>query len=318
MPLRRALASVLLATSGCTLISLDSLQGGSGAASAGGDGPGGSGQGGAPVNGGGPQGGSGDGGSISQGGDPSSGGGPTFTYQDCVLADGPALYFEMTGEATEPNLGSLGGQLASFGSHGPAAALAEGSDGAATFGPAAATDYAEISGASALFGGFKPFSIELWMKVPAPLDTRDLFRFANGADRLTLEVVERQVVDGDDGFRFRIRDTAGNERGVTYFLDLQDPVDQVHHVVGVYRQTAATMFDGSGAADDMVLYLDGSPILLDAAGDEIPMPTITAAVQLGMGFAGALDEVAVYDRELSAEDVARHYAIGSGEMPCVP
>jgi hypothetical protein len=318
MPPRRALVFVLLATSGCTLISLDSLQDGSGATSAGGAGSGGSAEGGAGNQAGGPLGGSSEGGSTSQGGNPGVGGGPPLSYEDCILADDPAIYLKMTGDAAEPNLGSLGGQATSVGVFGPAAPLVDGSDGGATFGTAAASDYAGYPGASALFGGFEPFTIELWMSVPTLLDTRDLFRFANAADRLTLEVVERQVADGDDAFRFRIRNSAAAERGVTFFLNLQDPAGQVHHVVGVYRQTAGTMFDGSGNADDMVLYLDGAPIPLDATGDEIPMPTVTGTLQLGAGFAGVIDELAVYDRELSAADVERHYELGTGAIPCVP
>jgi len=145
--------------------------------------------------------------------------------------------------------------------------------------------------------------------------TKELFGFGPGADRLSLEM-QAGIADGPDSFRFRYRTTAGDDRAAVHFLELDDEPGEIHHVVAVYRQTAATIFDGSGTANDLLVYVDG--VLAQPTGccSEVPMFTVTAPLQIGNGFAGTLDEVAVYDRELTPAEILEHFQLGSGAQRC--
>jgi hypothetical protein len=116
--------------------------------------------------------------------------------------------------------------------------------------------------------------------------------------------------DGSDAIELRILWATGEERWVTHFLDLEEPAEQVFHVVAVYRQTGDTVFAGDGSADDMVIYLNGAPTGDLAGNDTIFVPKLTAPLLIGNGFTGLLDEVAVYPFEMDPLDVARHYAFG--------
>ncbi|NUP08546.1 MAG: LamG domain-containing protein [Polyangiaceae bacterium] len=308
----RLLACAIL-LSGCTLISLDQLQDGAGASNNGGGSTGGNG--GEVSNGAGPQGGEGGSMSTSDGGTTNTGGGTIGTYEDCIVEDGPAVYFRMSGSTEEPNLGTLGGSGSYNGAHTSVASVTDGGDDAASFSEGNENDLT-FPGASSIFGGYEPFSIEMWVRVSVPFNSVGLVTFIEGSAFATLELTERQAQDGTDGFRLRIHDTTGEERGILFEGDFQEPPNQMHHVVGVYRQTKSTMFNGAGEADDMVVYLDGAPVGALAGYDQIAMPTITGTLEVGNGFTGAIDEVAVYDRELSAAEIQHHYELGTGDATC--
>lgn len=319
---RAALLASTLALASCTLFSLDHLQGlDDGGGNSGGDGSGannsdggstseGAGGGGA----GNPDGGNGAGATSSTGGTGTGGG---AGYAECILADGPALFFAMSGDQTEPSQGSIGGDGSYGGGHALASPIVSGGDDAHTFDQASTPGQLSFDGASPIFGGFSPFSIEMWVRIPSPVPTDELFRFSSGLDRLTLEI-QSGVSGGEDSFRFRYRTTAGDERYSIHYLELDDAPAEVHHVVAVYRQTAETIFDGSGTADDLLIYVDGTLVEPSGFGDPVPMFTVTGQLLIGGGFTGAIDDLAVYSRELSAAEVLEHFEIGGGDQPCIP
>lgn len=299
--------------SACTLISLDSLQ--DGIASDGGSGGNGAANpdGGSTNNqGASSAGGDGGGGNNETGGGGNGGSVPTF--EDCILADTPAVYFRMSSPtAGEPNLGALGGQGTYSGSRTATSGLIEQDDGASTFGTDGELAYDD---ASTLFGEFKPFSIELWVQVPASFVTLNLMALSAGADFIAVELRRREVEDGVDAFWLHYSGPSG-ERQAFHNLQLLEPANQIHHLVAVYRQTERSVFNGSGMSTDMALYLDGALVEGQGNGDpDAPAPTIAAPLRVGTGFVGVLDEVAVYGYELTAGQVADHYAYGTGTEIC--
>lgn len=315
-PLAIATFAAAMALSACTLISLDSLQGGPSGGNGASTSDGGNGASGASTseggNGAGHAGGAGGGLQTGGGG---TGGGPAISYDDCILQDAPAVLLAMDGPTDEPNLGTLGGTGTYAGTFTFGAPIVSGSTASVTFDTSTSSSLS-LPGAESLVGGFTPFTIEVWLRVPDTVENRDLVHFGTTADRVTLEMVKRSVPDGMDAFQLRVRDSAGSSRAVPYYMDLEAEAGNVHHLVGVYRQDSTTVFDQSGLSNDMVIYLDGA-LVTDVTGyDQIAAPTTTGPVQFGVGFASAIDEVAIYPVELDAAVIARHYAIGTGTEAC--
>lgn len=94
------------------------------------------------------------------------------------------------------------------------------------------------------------------------------------------------------------------DEGIRLQSKKQIPLDQWHHVALVY--------DGSRYAEGVRLYVDGEPweweVLLDDLNN--PRPLARQPVKIGAGggpenrFKGAIDEVRIYNRNLSAAEVA--------------
>lgn len=307
----RPLASLLFltATAGCTLIDLSQLGSGSGAGNSGGDASGAS----NPSGGGPADGGNGAGGSSGVDSGGNGGSPPLPTYDECLLAEMPSVYFRLSSPelaANETNLGSLGGDAGFGGGHMPAPSLVASTDQSTVFVDLNGDGSLVWTGGNRLFGGHAPVSVELWLETPDPLSTVALARYQQIGDRIELRIIERPVSDGLDAIELRFITSAPAERGVLVYLDLQNPPKQLIHVVGVYRQTEATLFAGDGSSNDMAIYLNGVLASEATTGDPVPLPSLVGNLEIGAGFQGSLDELAVYDRELDADDVARHYAFG--------
>ena len=308
----RPFASLLVSSvlAGCTLIDLSQL--GTGAGSSGGESSAGNDPGGGSDGVGGANQG---GGGVSQGG---AGGTPAPTYADCILGDGPAIFFRANSDASaveEKNLGTLGGAGTFSGAHIPFPGIADEADQSTRFNSLEGTGSITIA-SGALFGGYKPFSLETWIEVPAPIATVSLFASSDGTNNLDLRIVKRADQTGDDSLVLRFQTAASTERTVTHFLDLEEPQAQVLHIVAVYRQVEGQVFAGDGSSDDMLLYVNGMATADSAQGDQVPLPEITAPLSIGNGFDGLMDEIAVYPRELDATEVASHYAAGGDPSTC--
>jgi hypothetical protein len=308
-PLAVLLAFASLA--GCTLIDLSQLGGGSGAGQTGGGSSAGNGPtGGGPDVGGGPEGASS---GVSQGGGPNGGGPSVPSYDECVVSEGPAVYFQLNSSANvleEPNLGTLEGTGSYTGSHMPFPGLVDNADEATLFTGKEGAGALRLLGAAGVLSGNDPFSLEAWVQMPSEITQKSLVNYEMDGNRLELRVTPSLGKAGSDSIELRFVAANLDERGVIEFLDLDNPDAQVLHIVAVYRQTLATKFQGDGSSDDMVLYINGQLASDETTGDPVPLPVFTASLGIGNGFDGLLDEVAVYPFELSAADVARHYAFG--------
>jgi hypothetical protein len=117
--------------------------------------------------------------------------------------------------------------------------------------------------------------------------------------------------DGDGQSRFYLRD----DNGTADTVSLSGPAindGQWHYIVGVR----------DAANDDVVLYLDGTKVAEETgAVFSSGFESTLAALNLGYlnlspfyRFEGTLDEVAIYDRVLTATEVQQHYNSGLGGL----
>ena len=88
--------------------------------------------------------------------------------------------------------------------------------------------------------------------------------------------------------------------------------DKWHHVAVVVGES-----DLPNLHDDVVLYLDGKVAEIDDIGllDLLPIETGDEEdVRIGGGYAGSIDDLRIYDRALSVEEVGRIYE-GKSDQP---
>ena len=148
------------------------------------------------------------------------------------------------------------------------------------------------------FKGMAPWALEAWIK---PKLADDTFRFIfskNAYDSDGREEIGMFVYQGHATVE---RYGHGNYTGASADVEL----DAWSYVVG--------LFDGT----HLTLYLDGAQQQSNGATDEITdmqAPFIAGAQNLSPDgvYAGVLDELAVYDRALSQQEIAHHYAVGRG------
>ena len=229
-------------------------------------------------------------------------------YPAAVLADGPAAYWrldEPAGSTTardssgNGNVGTyLGGiTLGATGIDGGGAAGFDGSSARVVFG-----DVFD-------FAGNVPFTLEVWLD-PDTLDGtfRRIFDKNDRAiDRQGYTTFARASGMLDGG----LRSTLALERwrdDVKETADAFDGVDEdaFNHVVHTYDGASCRVYlNGAlvAEADAPIALLDTTePLVLGSTSDE------------GSAFySGVMDEVAVYDRALSAAEIGEHYALGTSD-----
>lgn len=289
--------AVLLA--GCTaLAGLDALRFDGGAGGEGGQGMGGT-AGGSTGGGGGAAGAGASGGAaghagLAGGGGAAGGGGqPPTGYAAAVLGDNPVAYWRLGDAAGSSQVkndvaGGPAGIIAGAVTLGLAGALPGDADTAASFdgttGQIHIGDFFD-------FVGSAPFSLEAWV-YPVTVD---------GMNR---RVLNKEPAGGGDGWDLAIASDVGL-RFERYGGALEDtvnrtavPTDDWTHVAGTY--------DGSS----ICVYLNG---IGTCAAATIQIPDSLANLTIGnrdgddRHFDGRLDEVAIYDHALSANQVLAHF-----------
>jgi hypothetical protein len=180
--------------------------------------------------------------------------------------------------------------------------------------------YVSITHASVLNFDFNtPFTVEAWIRISGTnfsyLATKNLNTPENGYK--------------NPGWFFMYRGHAGGGLGVglrnyngleihNYPSNLNVGDANWHH--------AAFTYDGSSNAAGIIIYLDGNPVSPSPSGTPIS-GTMTNAAALELGafspgiepapFNGLLDELSIYNRALSSNEIAAIYAAGSLGK-CVP
>jgi hypothetical protein len=314
MPARLKMLCCLL-LSGCTLLSLEDLQSGSEPSVNGGGNVGGNGGNGAE---------SSNGGATNNSGGNTGGGGqdPATLYANCIEADQPAVYFKLdASETSEPNLGSFVGD----GSYKGESVLSPGLVFGTMDRPVAhkfINDGVLEFATAEFLGGYQPITIELWVQPGTLGDGEDvsvveegslaskikLFRKINPNDRTAEDQVSVHLAT-QTGER-----TAYLNSGNTDFFS-DDPAP-VFHIVAVYHQEASTIFDGSGAANDIEIWVNGVASTTPANGTKEPMLALTTLLIGGdLGDSASapgrvIDEFAVYTQALSPERIAAHFHAG--------
>lgn len=223
------------------------------------------------------------------------------SYVETVLADHPIAYWRL-GEATgassaKSEVGSIACSL-----NGPMTWSAPG---------ATANDAntaLQLDGEGTLdcgnrfdFTGVQPFTLEAWLRVDT-LDQVYRFAFAKRDEGAAGGIAAYALVlHAPEGISFQ-RQIANVDHGVTmpFTIPLTMPTTAFRHVVGVY----------TGA--ELQLFSDGD--LVATTPDDRSAPSIDAPFRIGSfqlgtsyGFVGTLDELAIYDKAVSAERIHAHY-----------
>jgi len=217
-------------------------------------------------------------------------------YRDAVIADAPIAYWRF-GETS----GAVALDESGHGNHAAYSGnCVFGAPGAIAADPNSAVGFdGTVAGVSALgsgfdFGGRKPFSIEGWVK---PLRIEPTVRYF--VSREWSSPAGRQNVG------LSLLDPVGLtfERHVD---DVSTSVSSSAPKLGAFTHVVAT-YDG----DELVLYRDG--IAAGRAPDAREARAADVILFLGgKDFEGVLDEVAVYDKALSADRVKAHHDLGVG------
>ncbi len=252
-------------------------------------------------------------------------------YMNAVLDDNPIAYWRL-GEKTTNTAGNLATPLYGDGIgrtvdgtyagnivRSDAGLLARDPNGAAYFDGASRVTIPNHSKINTAGAGYDAKTVEMWFQADDTSGRQVLYEQGGSTNGLNLYVHDGSLYLGA---------WAGNAGTWGAWLDTPIEAERRYHVALVYdNETGVDGFRG------MVGYLDGLPFMTLAADDFSgtfgTLPTHTDAVAIaGVNgntrfhdnvttgqhyFTGLIDEVALYNYPLSAEQIWNHYAIGVPE-----
>ena len=228
-------------------------------------------------------------------------------YETVVLADNPVAYWRL-GESVGPTavdeIGPFNGTYIGSPTLGVAGLLTGDADTAVDFD--GSTQYVSVANPTNLATSGAPFSVEAWVNFNtiAPSTFPTIMKLkSNGVNAWTLFGASTSPAGYDD-ISFGAADTFGIYRfQVPPTFELN-----IHHIVVTYNGLGATTIGNYNA------YVDGAPSALSPGSG---LAAITNVTELGHAtaptsfFGGTLDEVAIYNAELSPGQVLTHYNAGT-------
>jgi hypothetical protein len=166
-------------------------------------------------------------------------------------------------------------------------------------------DAATADGSTVNWANEDLISIELWVKTAGSCTSTQVFI---GRDEPGSGTPLHWWVGCSGGLaKFRLTDTAGNGKSATSATNIAD--GNWHHLVGVRN------------ADNKIrIYVDGHE---DGSADQVYTGDFSGTAPINVGnlagsylFAGTLDEISIYKRALTPQEIAAHYNSGSGTAYC--
>jgi hypothetical protein len=209
-------------------------------------------------------------------------------YAADVLSAGPLAYWRFD-DITAPTAHDASGN----GHHGTYAAVTLGKPG--VLGGNAAAEIVDTNGAGVDMGdvfGFEgnvPFTVELWVSPTEP-EAVLVGKFAHDGT-------------GYDGWHLHYYPTATTLRRARLNMDAPPiPLGQYSYVVATYDGVTATVYVNGVA---------GTPRVASAAVPVVPAPFLVGNQVMGQWarHVGLVDELAVYDRALSAAEIEARYRL---------
>ena len=153
------------------------------------------------------------------------------------------------------------------------------------------------------FAGTLPFSAEIWVENLGTSTTRYIFGFLNSLTAGT-SGGWRLIVSGAGALTFSRYDTTATATAVVTGAILPFATAGVHHIAAVYTGTAAS------------IYFDGTLAAGPTANTRV-MPALTVAPKIGRlnystggAVVGRYGHAAIYNRALTADEIAAHYTAG--------
>lgn len=221
---------------------------------------------------------------------PASGG---SAYSAAVLADAPIAYFrfdEASGPTAKSIVGAATGSYEGSFSFGAAGATSDGNPSVTFDGTSTRLDL----GDAFRFGGTVSYSLEIWIKPNVNGDTRFIIdRAASGSPAQGYSLYM--------GKTYLTYSRTVNGMEVAYAGTTPPPLDVWTHVVVTY----------DGMVD--LLYVNGVQVS-NKQGATMPIGDVAGSFVLGDNspgqfnkFSGQMDELAVYDKPLSAARIQAHF-----------
>ena len=228
-------------------------------------------------------------------------------YSLAVIGDGPLSYWRLgeAGAATTAVdfMGANDGTYVNTPTLEVAGPLVDDSDTAVTF-TAASSEHVTM-GDVLDFERTDTFSIECWFKTSATGVIRTLVSKRLTSGDLTGWTIYQY--SSTDALRFVLYSSVGNYLAVETTSTYND--GNWHHLT--------TTYDGSSSASGVTIYIDGSLAEVFSPLDNLTSSTVgTAPLQIGANdgannlWDGSIDEVSVYDYELTVEQIAKHFHEG--------
>jgi trimeric autotransporter adhesin len=218
-------------------------------------------------------------------------------YRDAVLADAPIAYFRFEDTSGAGARNEIAGSTVTCVL--PAAGVTLGVEGISSSRKAVQTDAAgaqiTVSGAMA-FAGTQPFSVEMWVQVDA-IAAQPLVLNMDGVNGTEVRTGTWLLMESSGALRY---ETWANGTHV-FWGQAPGPL--------VAKRWAHLVYGYSDALGHDVLYVDAAPAKggrVDATATRIaPSAPLSFG---GASFTGRIDEVAIYDKALSAGRIAAHFA----------
>ncbi|MEQ9324682.1 MAG: LamG domain-containing protein [Polyangiaceae bacterium] len=234
----------------------------------------------------------GNGGNGGMGGSGGGVGGRPPSYADIIVADAPIAYWrlgERSGTTVMDMVGSAHGVVEDGVTVGVPGLVATSGDTAFEF------DVGRVNVGTGFEFPATSFSLELWLRTDV---------INGGFDRILDG--KWANADGTQGWDLHIQDTQGltfemvrdtQFSGAHTFI----PANEILHVVATFDGTVQRLY-----VDGMLVDIDTTPVVLADGSDELLIGGRTS-----QPFDGVLDDVSLWDRPLSADEVAAHFAAGS-------
>jgi hypothetical protein len=214
------------------------------------------------------------------------------SYASVVLADKPVLYFRFDEDATaKAVIDDIAGRKAPTTPH-----ARPGAGGVSGHGLSLDGDGELNVGDVFDFDGKRPFALEAWVRVqPHPGVDQHVF---NKRTDPTPDMLGYILYVGEDGSAH----FEGWGAELSAWTETPIPTEFTHVVVSVAYDTSQ-----KGNAS---LWINGQVAPKGGWDNTSPLPNTTAPLLIGPGVIGELDEVAIYDHDLSEARIRAHYTAG--------
>jgi hypothetical protein len=216
-----------------------------------------------------------------------------LTYRETVIASAPIGYYRLGGATPVDDISGTTGTVMGGCTAGAPGAIANDSDAAFAFDGTCRITLAQDYD----FPGTAPFAIEAWLSTSTDASfhlpfAREVRGPQNPIDGYALDIAPPGIE------LERVIDSAQVKCGPVAFTQ-----NAYVHVVAQYSGVETQLFvDGAQVAS--------APDTRSAS--EVAANSLVGAASPGNFYVGSLDELAIYDHALGAEEVAQHYAIGIG------
>jgi hypothetical protein len=230
-------------------------------------------------------------------------------YAQAVLSDAPTGYWRLNGNGNDAAASPHNATVVGGVTFGQASPLSDGSTAALFDG---STGYASVANGAYQAFGTGPMSAECWFKVSANALAYYAVDNKNGSST-GLTGFSLLLSAGQPSLRIGIAGAPGQTSFVQSATSYAD--GQWHHMVGVLTR---------GATDVLTLYVDGvlnATANVAAAGwnltPSVPLWIARRNDGVGAFFAGVIQEIAIYNYALSAQQIANHYALRTSTITSV-